>query len=314
MMLNRNNAVAFYGKRPVLAHQLSGQQIALIQPQHTAGLGKTIGQVYLPGTVGSQLVGGLVDKIADKIGGAIMSWSPDIGGILYAITDFLNWLGEPVGRYMEEMATGCTTYLPTEAAEAVLDYMDKNKLDLIIEALKDTLVAREKRITPYPGASAKSIKEGRDAVLVVLMKFILDSLKVDQNADRLANKVYKVATEAGATDWQAGAAVGYGVAFGLREPGFPKKFSFQMPYTNQQIKLSMGPDSEKLVLSVPGEAKKWLSKLSADVPADLTDEKKLGKWLSDKFEEKSGVKRGDSGGSALPLLAAAAAALFAFRK
>lgn len=307
MLLNQNNAVAFYGQRPPLAHQLTGQHGTQGMQHATAGLTKTVAQVYMPGAVGSQLLASFGDKLADKIGTVLMAAYPSLGTVLYAIVDFLNWCIEPVGRYMEAMVEGCVTYLPTETADAVFQYVNENKTKLAIEVFKDTLYARQKRIAPYPGSPAKSIKEGRDGVLVTLMEFILSKLDVAPNADRFANLIYNKAIEEGASEWQAGAAIGYGVNVGLRQKGFPKNFSFQVPFTDTQVKLSMGADSESLMQPVPGELKKFLVLLDKETPTDLNDAKKVKEWIEKKFQEKSGVKRKSDSGSTLPLLAAVAA-------
>jgi hypothetical protein len=314
MILNQNNAGAFYGQRPPLSHQLTGQQgtQSIHYQGNTSGLGKTISQVYMPGAVGSQLIGTFTDKLADKLGMAITTAFPALGTVLYAIVDFVNWSIEPVGRYMTAMVEGVVTYLPTEAADAVFQYVNDNKVSLAIEVFKDTLYARLKRITPYPASPTKSIQEGRDGALVLLMGFILEKLDVASNADRFANLIYKKATEAGATEWQAGAAIGYGVAVGLTQKGFPKNFSFQVPFTDTAVKLNMGDKAETLMQSVPGELKKWLTLLDKNTPSDLSDTKKVTSWIEEKFKARSGVSRKDEG-SALPLLAAALA-LIAFNK
>jgi hypothetical protein len=315
MMVNQNNVGSFYGQRPALSSALPGQIARVTSNGTLSGLGTEAAKIYIPGSIGTQLVGKTIDKLADKLGQIIQTYYPALGTALYFITDAIAWAIKPTAKYLGAMVGGVVLYCPEVAANKVLDYIDQEKNTLAVDAFKDTLFAFYKRVQST-GGQATDIKQGRDKILGVLIKGVLDTLGVGLTGNRLAAKIYAKAMEAGATDWQAGAAVGYGVVAGLPSIGVPKGFSVKIPLVGTTYTVTGGAQVGAEILSVPEVATTYLSKLAS--PPTLTKE-----WISKAFTAKSGVNRGkigktgktDGGGAsgALPLLAAAALAFLASR-
>lgn len=312
MIVNKSTAGHFYGKRPPLAEHLgplAGTNLALTGKHVDLGAaGQTVAQVFMPGSVGAQLIGATVDKLADKAGEQIKKAYPTIGAILYFITDVIDFLMGPVGKYLDALVTGAATYLPETVANQLMDYITSNKFDLTIAAMKDTLYAQYKRLASS-GSSAKDIKEGRDSVVALAFSATLKALDVGDTADRVANILYKKAIELGATEAQAGAAIGYGVINGLQARGLPANIKINTPLGPIEVKGGVG--SATYVLSVPEVASTYLSKLGT--PVQYTN-----KWIEEQFEKSQGVKRstddlkgsGGLGGLAIPAIALAAILLF----
>ena len=320
MMLNKNKAVSFYGTRPVHGHMLDAKS-GMIHPHSVgqlSGLGKEALKVYLPGSVGSQLIGGTIDKVADIIGKAISTAFPTLGTALYFVTDAIAWAVKPTGDYLNAMVEGVVTYLPEQTANGVCKWLDENKTDLALEAFKDTMYAFYRRVHTS-GAQATDAKQGRDKILGMIMGGILEVLGVGHTASRLADKVAAKAKEIGAEDWQIGAAVGYGMAVGLPSAGFPANLTLTIPdaikssvignFFGDTIKIT-GSEAGKRILSVVSETQKYLVMLAPNPDMKSTDATK--KWINVEFTKKSGVDRdkemGKGGGAALPLLAVAALA------
>ncbi len=337
MMLNKNTAVQFYGRRPVLGRHLPGNNPEghlLSGANLGAGLGTTAATVYLPGSVGSKLLGSTLDKLADRAGQFIQAAFPTLGTILYMVTDAINWAVKPTAAYLDAMTTGVVMYLPDAAANDVCQFINDNKSDLVLDAFKDCVYAFYRRVSPT-GAQATDLKTGKDWVVAELVDLVmLQALGVGKTSSRLADKISARAKTLGAEDWQIGAAVGFGIVVGLPSAGFPANLTINLPdalkstigsVVGNSIQIT-GASAGKTMLSVPDLAAKYLNMLApttATTP-DLTSTSATTAWIASNFQKKSGVNRsgvisgsaaaGAAAGSVLPMLAAAAAAFFAFRK
>lgn len=305
MILNKSTAGHFYGKRPPLAGNLGplgGSNIAL------GAAGKDVAAIFIPGSVGAQLIGSMADKLGDKAGQVISKKFPTLGAVLYFVTDAIDFVLKPVSRYYDSLVTGIVTYLPEDVANKMLDYMSDNKGSLTADAVKDTLYAQYQRLKST-NSQVKDLKEGRDSILALAFGGVLDLLGIGSTADRVANTLYKQAVALGAKDYQAGAAIGYGVINGLTARGLPDSIKINTPAGPITVKAGTGAST--YVLSVPEVASTYLSKLG--LPVQYTN-----KWIEDQFEEKQGLKRSaddvssESGGKSASGLLLPAAAVLAF--
>jgi len=313
MMINQNKAVAFYGQRPMLASQL---------PAHVSGrmyrdlgnVGQALGQLYMPASAGAKAVGGIMDGIGKLIKDVVYK-IPFIGAIVEVLVDALDVILTPMGNLMEGMAIGAATYLEEAAAQAVLDDMQKNRLEYIKDAFFDCFYAFYRRIGST-GKTVLDIKEGRSGAIQAAIGEIIDVGGVGRNANRVANRVYTKAIGAGAKDWQAAAAVCYGLLTGLQTKGFPSGFSVKFKGVNIAT-VSSGADTSKAMWALGNDFDAaYFSKLGSPIKHDVA-------WIEAQYKAKSGGAIGDTkdkagkgggGGGAVPLLAIAAAAFLALKK
>lgn len=323
MMVNRNNAGAFYGHRPWLASQLPsyhGHSSSVLTDYQNLrhpllhGVGESAGKIYMPGAVGAKAVGSLMDKFASVAMGYVKTAFPALGTVLSYVGDALDFVLKPIGNLLEAMALGACTYLEEKQAQAVLDDMNNNKMDYVVEAAKDVLYAFYRRVSATQ-SQVTNIKEGRDPIIQGAIGLSLDTLKISRTSNRVASRVYNAAIKAGAKDWQAAAAVCYGVLEGFKTEGFPSGFEFKVKGVTI-AKVGQGKDAQKPIYSLGSSFDGYFTKLGTPIERTVD-------WVNKKYKEKSGGAIGGTGGnggkstsgsaSVLPLLAVAALALFSSR-
>lgn len=322
MMINQNSAVHFYGRRPTLTHNLPAHHSA-----HDLGaISESIGKLYIPGSAGAAAIGSILDKFGTMGVEVVKQAYPGLGQALEFVGDVADFILTPMGNLVESMAVGSATYLEMAQAQAVLDDMSKNWSDYAKDAFCDFLYALHRRL----GSSNNKvidIKEGRSPVLQGIFGGILDTLGVGRNSNRVANRIYVKAMAAGAKDWQAAAAVCYGVLKGLRIPGLDLKDAKK--YTSIKgvdiVNVNTGPDATKPIFPLGNDFDAlYFSKLG---PLTDKDRHTLA-WVDKQYRAKSGGVAGDmskdggeirkdtkaqpaAGGGLLPLLALGAVAFFA---
>ena len=317
MMLNQNKAVAFYGQRPMLANQL---------PAHVSGrvyrdlgaLGQAAAQLYMPASAGAKAIGGIMDGIGKLIKEVVYK-IPLIGQVIEMMVDALDLILTPMGSLMEGMAIGAATYLEEPQAKAVLDDMEKNRLEYIKDAFYDCFYAFYRRIGSTNNA-VLDVKQGRSGVIQAALGAFIDATKMGRNSNRVANRVYVKATGAAAKDWQAAAAVCYGLLTGLQTKGFPSGFGVKIAGMGV-VNVPSGADTSKAMWSLGDDFDAlYFAKLGPK-----SDKWHSVAWIDEQYKAKSGGAIGDTkdksgkggaagGGGAVPLLAIAAAAFLAFKK
>jgi hypothetical protein len=313
MMLNQNKAVSFYGQRPMLASQL---------PAHVSGrvyrdlgaLGQAAAQLYMPASAGAKAVGGIMDGIGKLIKEVVYK-IPLIGQVIEILVDALDLILTPMGALMEGMAIGAATYLEEPQAKAVLDDMEKNRLEYIKDAFYDCFYAFYRRIGSTNN-TVLDIKQGRSAAIQGALGAFIDTTNMGRNSNRVANRVYVKAMGAGAKDWQAAAAVCYGLLTGLQTKGFPAGFSVKVKGVNIAT-VASGADTSKAMWALGNDFDAlYFAKLGPK-----SDKWHSVAWIDEQYKAKSGGAIGDTkdkasggGGGAVPLLALAAAAFLAFKK
>lgn len=323
MMINKSTAVHFYGQRPPLPHQL---------PAHYSGhelgaISESAGKIFMPGSAGAAAIGAILDKFGKMGVEAVKMAFPGLGQALEFVGDVADFILTPMGNLIEAMAIGSATYLEMPQAQAVLDDMNKNWADYAKDAFCDFLYALYRRVGSTNN-KVIDIREGRSAVLQGIFGGILETLDVGRNSNRVAYRVYTKAMAAGAKDWQAAAAVCYGVLKGLQVPGLDLKDAKK--YTQIKgvdiVNVNTGPDTNKPIFPLGNDFDAlYFSKLG---PLADKDRHTLA-WVDKQYKAKSGGVSGDTkdtskssgggggggrpaaGGGLLPLLALGAVAYFA---
>lgn len=316
MMINQNTAVYHYGRRPALASHLPGHYSGM----DLAGPVQSVTQLYMPGSLGAKAVGNITDQFAALAMKVIKTAFPIAGEIVSKIGDILDLFLKPMGNAMEAFAIGSATYLELPQAEAVLKDMETNRMDYVADIFYDCLYAFYRRIGST-GNMAKDIKEGRSAIIQAALGALFDNVPggpIGRNSNRVANRVYTKAMSAGAKDWQAAAAVCYGVLKGFQTPGFPAKFKYVVKGVTI-VEIGGGPDVGKPMFSLGNDFDAlYFAKLG---PVTDKDRHTLA-WVEKQYLAKSGGQKGGTdsgkkdegrGGGALPLLAVGALALLASR-
>lgn len=320
MIINKSTAGHFYGRRPPLAGQLPahyGGSSSVLTDYRIArdlgNVGESVGKLYMPGSAGAKAVGGVMDKFASVGMGVIKTTFPTLGQVLSFVGDALDFVLAPIGNLLEAMAIGACTYLEEKQAMAILSDMENNKVDYIVAAFKDTLYAFYRRIGTTNN-KVLDIKEGRDPLIQGALGTALDALGIDRNANRVANRIYSKAVAAGAKDWQAAAAVSYGVTTGFLTKGFPAGFDFKVKGISI-AKVGGGSDTQKAMFPLGNDFDAaYFAKLGSPVKHDVA-------WIDAQYKAKSGGAIGDTknasdgggGGGIVPILAIAAAAFLASR-
>ena len=326
-MLNKNTAVHFYGHRPPLAGQMpmhhGGGSSVLADYRNQfpsmAGPIQSAARIYMPGTASSKALGSIMDNLVAVAMKAIKAAYPGAGQVLSYIGDVVDFVLEPIANLIEAMVLGSVKYLEEKAATAVLKDIEDNTLSYATDAAKDCLYAFYRRIGST-GNKVKDIKEGRDPILQGAIGGSLDTLGVARNANRVANRIYTKAMASGAKDWEAAAAVCYGVLVGFQIKGFSTNIDYKVkgisivtiqgsPETAKP-QWSLGNDFDSLYFSKLGtpvvHSLEWVEKQYKAKSGGVT-----GETPKDEDEGKGG--RGQRGGSALPVLAVAAVALLSSR-
>lgn len=316
MMINQNSAVHFYGQRPMLPHQLPAHYTG----QDLGAISESAGKIFMPGSAGAAAIGGIVDKFG-KLGLEVLKTGfPLLGQVVEIVGDVVDFILTPVGNLIEAMAVGSATYLEMAQAQIILDDMNKNWDDYARDAFCDWLYAFYRRI----GESSNkvvNIKEGRSGAVQAALGFLIDKMDIGRNSNRVAYRIYTKAVDAGAKDWQAAAAVCYGLLTGLQTKGFPAGKTFKVAGI-EAVKIGGGPDTGKALWPLGNDFDAvYFSKLGPKSP----DWHSVA-WVQKQYLAKSGgaiggtekdVAKGGGGGSAakgggaLPLLLVGALAYFA---
>jgi hypothetical protein len=273
----------------------------------------------MPGSQGTAAVGGILDQFVTKGMTVLKTAFPVLGNALSFVGDIAKFVLEPMGNLMESMVFGAATYLELPQAEAVIKDMQDNWSSYAKDAFMDFLYAFYRRVGST-GKTVVDLKEGRDPILQGAMGGALDMMGIGRNSNRVANRIYTKAIAAGAKDWQAAAAVCYGLLKGLQIKGFPS--GFKLNVKGVDVLTVTGSDTSKAM---------WV--LGNDF--DLLYFAKLGPkssewhslaWVEKQYKSKSGGVMGGgadtvrtppaaktSGGGLFPLLAVAGAAILAMR-
>ena len=294
---------------------IPGERTSNLHGAHgLAGAGEEIAQIFIPGSVGSGVIGKTVDTLATQVNAVIKQVYPGLGAVLEGVADLVTFMAKPINHLMQAGVQGVVAYLPEAAANAVIKDMQDKPLTWATEAAKDTIAALQVRVGAT-GNPASDIKQGRDKILAESLGALMSFVGIGATSSRMASRIEGLALAAGARDYQAAAAAAYTMLAGLDLQGIPlpgvatdwaakaeAKAGIAV-IKNAVVKANEGAKVRVLSVASPGTLTAWLAKVGPDPKWSL-------EWLADAWAKKQGIKpnapgSGGGGGTTIVVIMAA---------